>query len=135
MNMTTLLREKLAGLKKKYFDVLDEINVLEADGDLAELCNLRDQFDETFDTFFDEIRTKLVEERKAETNDHDTIHDYTTMIGDKTNKQLEECYLSNEDLGELVKFYEGYISDLEDRYIDLGGDIGELRKIYEKEGE
>lgn len=121
--MTTLLREKLVELKNKYIDVLDEINVIKADGDLAKLCNLRNQFDETFDAFFD---NEEIAKKYGDWNDEEDRRSF-----DKSNGDIEE-ELDQQDLKELIKFYEGYIGDLEDEYIDLGGDMEELRKIYEE---
>ena len=107
--MTTLLREKLEGLKQKYEEVMDAINVLKADGNLGKLCNLRNRFDETFDTFFDseEIASKYDWDKEEE-----------RRLNDKSNKEIEE-ELDEQDLAKLVKFYENYIGELEDQLVDL----------------
>lgn len=107
--MTNLLREKLKGLKRKYIDILDEINVIKADGDTAKLLNLREQFDETFDTFFDS-------EEIAKKYDWDSEEEKRAL--NKTNKEIE-AELKDEDIEELIKFYEGYLSDLDNELIDL----------------
>lgn len=108
---TENLTIKLSELKQKYVDVLDDIHTEKADGNLAKLCNLRDKFDETFDTFFDreELRVKYTNAWNSE-NDEPNF--------DISNGDLEEM-LNSEDLQELITFYEGYISDLEDELIDL----------------
>ena len=108
--MTTLLREKLEGLKRKYEEVVDEINVLKADGNLAKLCNLRDAFDETFDYFFD---NKEIAQKYSDWDEEDG-----KRLLDKSNGDIEE-ELDEQDLKELITFYENYIGELEDQLIDL----------------
>lgn len=111
--MTTLLREKLEGLKRKYEAVMDAINILKANGDLAELCNLRDTFDETFDVFFDE---EIIAAK------YDWNEDNERRANKKSNLEIEK-ELDELELSELVKLYEGYIDNLTDEFIDLGGDL------------
>ena len=108
--MTTNLKEKLEGLKRKYEAVIDEINTLKADGDLAKLCNLRNTFDETFDSFFDD------EAIAQKYGDWDEEEERRKL--DKSNGDIEE-ELDEQDLIELVKFYENYIGELEDQLINL----------------
>jgi hypothetical protein len=126
--MTTNLREKLEGLKRKYEEVIDSINILKADGSLAKLCNLRDQFDETFDSFFDEIRTKIFNSEKAGLSETDIGH-LSQRIYDTGNSLLEEN-LDEQELAELVKFYENYISELTDQFGELDGDLRYLDTKY-----
>ncbi|NLD49895.1 MAG: hypothetical protein GX660_22355 [Clostridiaceae bacterium] len=116
--MTTLLREKLEGLKKKYEEVMDTINILKADGDLAKLCNLRDQFDEKFDSFFDQ---EEIAKKYEDWDDEEEIR-----LNNKSNKEIE-AELDEKDLADLVTFYENYIGELEDELMEL--------KPYEEEGE
>lgn len=107
--MTILLREKLEGLKRKYEEVLDKINVLKADGNLAKLCNLRDQFDETFDSFFDE---EIISAK------YDWDEENERRANEKSNSEIEK-ELDELELLELITFYENYIGELEDQLIDL----------------
>lgn len=106
----TNLRGKLEGLKRKYETVLDEINVLKANGNLAKLCNLRDKFDETFDSFFDD---EAIAKKYGDWNEEEE-----RRLCDKSNGDIEE-ELDEQNLSELVKFYENYIGELEDQLIDL----------------
>jgi hypothetical protein len=89
------LYKELTKLKEKYLNVYDDLCIKKADGELSKLCNLRDQFDETFDQFFDqeEIRKK-----------------YNCV---ESNEELETMF-DNEDLQELINFYKNYIGELED---------------------
>lgn len=107
------LLEILDGLKVKYDDIIDEINILKADGSLSKLCNLRDTFDETFDQFFDdkELRIKY----------DDWNFETDSIAFNLCNRELEEL-LDNADLQGLISFYEGYIGRLEDELRDLKGD-------------
>lgn len=109
------LQDELESLKQKYTNVLDVIHTKKADGDLAKLCNLRDEFDETFDTFFDkkELRSKYRKGFTFAWNDEKNEPNFDVSNGD-----LEEL-LDTEDLCELITFYEGYIDELEDELIDL----------------
>ena len=51
--MSIKLRARLEQLKIDYIEIMDDLNVQKANGSLSKLRNLRDQFDETFDSFFD----------------------------------------------------------------------------------
>lgn len=113
MKMTNQLKVRLEGLKKKYEAVMDAINILKADGDLAKLRNLRDIFDETFDSFFDD------EAIAKKYGDWDGEEE--RRLCDKSNGDIEE-ELDEQNLSELVKFYENYIGELTDEFVDLGGD-------------
>ena len=54
------LRIKIEELNKQYEELKDEINGIKAGGSLSKLYNLMNEFDETFDQFFDdeELRKK-----------------------------------------------------------------------------
>lgn len=105
--MSEELRMKIEELSKKHLDLQDEIIMIKANGDLAKLFNLREQakFDENIDTFFDdpELRKKY--------NDWDYENDCIKF--EKTNQNLLQ-ELDKEDLEKYIKFYERYISTLED---------------------
>jgi len=114
-------KNRLTILKKKYEDVTEAINLIKADGDLSKLINLRDQFDETFDYFFDS---------KEIANKYDWDNKEQQRAFNLTNKEIEQK-LDIEDLKSLCEFYESYIDDLENEYIELGGEMAELQKIYD----
>ena len=104
------LKTKLTQLKEKYELLMDEKNILKADGSLSKLANLRSEFDETFDYFFDNEQLR----RK-----YDAWNDEEDCINfDITNTDLEEM-LKEEDLKSLVEFYENSIGSLEDEINEL----------------
>ena len=100
-------------LKEKYNDLIDKINIKKANGDLGKLINLREEFDETFDTFFDnkELRVKY--------NAWDFEEDCIDL--DKSNADLLEL-LDEEDLQQYIEFFKDYISRLEDELSELESD-------------
>lgn len=104
------MRSKLEELKKKYFEIGDEIDVIKANGHLGKLINLRERFDETFDQFFDR---KELRQKYDAWNDEEDEPNF-----DYSNKDLENK-LNNDDLKELITFYENYIDRLEDELNEL----------------
>lgn len=105
------MRTKLTELNARYNEIVEEINTTKAAGDLSKLCNLRSEFDETFDTFFDrkELRLKY--------NGWDLEEDVADFNAE-SNTSLEEK-LDDEDLKDLITFYENYIGRLEDELSEL----------------
>jgi hypothetical protein len=101
---------QLTQLKEKYEEVMDERNILKADGSLSKLANLRGEFDETFDYFFD---SKQLRKKYDAWNDEEDCINF-----DITNTDLEEM-LKEEDLQNLVEFYKNYIGSLEDEINEL----------------
>lgn len=106
-----MLASKLIELKAKYNIIRDEIDTIKAGGDLGNLINLRQTFDETFDLFFDrkELRIKY--------NNWDIEND-CLPYDIKSNSELEEI-LDDADLQDFVNFYENYIGELEDHLNEL----------------
>ncbi len=92
----------------KYENIRDEIFLVRACGDLSKLCNLRNEFDETFDYFFDqaELRKKYnawdFEENQINT--------------DITNADLSNM-LDDDDKLKYLKYIEDRINILQE-YID-----------------
>ena len=97
------LRIKVEELNKQYEEVKDEINGIKADGSLSKLCNLMQEFDETFDQFFDD------EELRKKYNAWDYEED--CPIYNKDNADLLE-ELDKEDLEDYIDFYTNYIGQL-----------------------
>lgn len=97
-------KEKLVELKKIYEEIKDNINLEKANGNLSKLVNLRAEFDETFDIFFDDKELRL--KYNAWSREEDTINT------DFSNTDLENM-LDDEDIEKLCEFYNSYISDLE----------------------
>lgn len=58
--MSAELRSLLSEAKQRYNDLYDQRICLIAGENLSKLCNMRSEFDETFDSFFDDknLRTK-----------------------------------------------------------------------------
>lgn len=108
-----MLKTELQELKKKYCDLKDEIYLEKANGSLSKLANLRETFDETFDSFFDckELRVK-----------YDAWNiDCDEPDFDISNGELEEK-LDDADLKELLQFYKDYLGKLEDELNKLKQD-------------
>jgi hypothetical protein len=103
--MENELRTKIEELKKVYADRKDEIFLQKADGNLSKLCNLRSEFDETFDLFFDneELRKKY---------DAWNIEEGTINF-DITNSDLE-ITLDDEDAEKYINFLNKAIDNLEE---------------------
>ena len=104
------LRVKVEELNKKYEEVKDEINGIKADGSLSKLCNLMQEFDETFDQFFDD------EELRKKYNAWDYEEDCPEYNKDNADL-LEE--LDKEDLEAYIDFYTNYIEQLEEQLYNL----------------
>lgn len=102
--------KKLEKLKSTYENVIDEIRIQQANGDLGKLVMLRGEFDTTFDSFFDD------EELRRRYNAWNTEEDIIDI--NILNADLEEK-LNNEDLEKLIKFYENYIGELSDKLKEL----------------
>lgn len=98
-----MLKARIDELDKRYEDLKDKINVEKAQGNLSKLFDLKREFDETFDEFFDNenIRKK-----------------YYDLEFEKSNNELL-ARLDKEDLGKYVEFYENYIDELKDELSDL----------------
>lgn len=113
-----MLRKKIEELQKEYFNLKDEINLEKASGSLSTLCNLRNQFDETFDAFFDqeEIRKKY----------NDWSYEDDCILFEKSNDDLLEA-LDEEDLKAYIEFFEGYLGDLNDELAEI-----RLKKIEQE---
>ena len=104
------LRIKVEELNKQYEELKDEINGIKADGSLSKLCNLMQEFDETFDQFFDD------EELRKKYNDYDFEEEYIKF--EKGNSELLE-ELDHEDLENYIDFFENYIGELKDELMNL----------------
>jgi len=98
-----MLKARIDELDKRYEDLKDKINVEKAQGNLSKLFDLKREFDETFDEFFDNenIRKK-----------------YDDLEFEKSNNELL-ARLDKEDLEKYVEFYENYIDELKDELSDL----------------
>lgn len=104
------LRIKIEELNKQYEELKDEINGIKAGGSLSKLYNLMNEFDETFDQFFDD------EELRKKYNDWD--YEEECIKFDKGNSELLE-ELDNEDLENYINFFENYIGQLKDELMNL----------------
>lgn len=104
------LRIKIEELNKQYEELKDEINGIKAGGSLSKLYNLMNEFDETFDQFFDD------EELRKKYNDWD--YEEECIKFDKGNSKLLE-ELDNEDLENYINFFENYIGQLKDELMNL----------------
>lgn len=99
------MRELLQERKAHYDDLKDEVNLLKADGNLAKLCNLRTEFDESFDAFFED------KDLRKKYNAWDVEED--SIDFDVTGAELEEM-LDNEDITKLIEVYNEIINSLEE---------------------
>lgn len=108
--MSKELMLKVKGLMEQYEDVKDEINQFKAGGSLSILVNLRSEFDETFDQFFDD---KELREKYNAWNDEENTLDF-----DITNDDLLEM-LDNEDLKKYIDFLQNYVGELDDELNEL----------------
>ena len=99
---------KVNDLMKLYEDTKEEINKIKANGNLSKLINLTEEFDETFDTFFDneELRRKYNSWSDDEINLDVTNNDLLKMLDEK-------------DLNRYIDFLENYIEELKDELNDL----------------
>ena len=106
-----MIKTKLAELDARYKKIMEEINETKAAGDLSKLYNLRNEFDETFDMFFDrkELRIKY-----NGWNLEEDVADFNA----ESNTSLEEK-LDDEDIKDLITFYENYIGRLKDELCEL----------------
>lgn len=108
--MKEMLKNKIKELDNKYEDLKHEINLEKAQGNLSKLYNLNTTFDETFDSFFDDV------ELRKKYNDYDFEED--CIIFDKTSVNLLEEF-DETDLKSYIEFYNNYISQLEDELNEL----------------
>lgn len=111
------LRKDVEKLNKQYEDIKDQININKAKGNLSKLCNLREEFDETFDYFFDDknLRKKY--------NDWD--YDNNCIMFEKSNTDLLK-ELDEKDLSNYIVFYKEYIEQLEDELTEIIKSNGKL---------
>ena len=105
-----LLKNEIEKLNGKYENLMNEINLEKAQGNLSKLYNLNTSFDETFDQFFDDL------ELRKKYNDYD--FEENCIIFDKTSVNLLEEF-DEEDLKRYIEFYNNYISQLEDELNEL----------------
>lgn len=101
---------RIEELNVEYEEVKERINVIKADGNLSKLYNLRNEFDEAFDKFFDneELRKKY----------NDWNHEENEILFEKSNSDL----LNELDAGDLesyIEFYKNYIGQLKDDLAEL----------------
>ena len=104
------LKKNIKELNNEYEEVKEKINVLKANGNLSKLYNLREEFDETFDTFFDDI------DIRKKYNDYD--YENECIKFEKSNNDILE-ELDKNDLENYIEFYINYIGVLDDELIDL----------------
>ena len=109
-NKGEIKMKKLDVLKARYEEIMDEVNLLKANGSLSRLANLRTKFDETFDIFFDD--EKLRKKYKAWDEEEECID--TNYSNDDLEGKLD-----NVDLKKLCEFYEEYIASLEEERDEL----------------
>ena len=104
------LNEQIENIKEKYESLKDEINIIKADGSLSKLCNLRSEFDETFDFFFDnkDLRKKYNAWDKKD----------NCLDANISNRDLEEI-LDESDKKSFIEFINSQIDILEDEKIYL----------------
>ena len=109
------LRNELEILKTKYFDLKDEINLLESNRNLSTLCNLRSKFDERFDEFFDRKELRIKYQNAWLIDEKEEIDEPNYDI---SGVNFEEI-LDDSDLKNLINFYQYYINELQDKKRDL----------------
>lgn len=99
------LRNIIEEIMTEYNNLRDKLILEKANGDLAKLCNLRDEFDETFDPFFDDKELRI----KYDSWD------------DKENNP--DYYISNTDLETMLD-----CKDLETYILYIKEQIGLLKE-------
>lgn len=104
----------LETVKKIYIEVQDMKFGIEANGNLSKLYNLRKEFDETFDSFFDEQLMKK----------YNNWNEEEDCIGDLCNSEVEDM-LDEHDTQKLVDFYQEQISWMMD---DIKENVGKYQK-------
>lgn len=104
------LFKEIKELDEKYFNLKDKINCEKAQGNLSKLYNLKCEFDETFDQFFDDV------ELRKKYNDWDYEEDCIKF--EKSNDDLLE-ELDEEDLKKYIDFFKDYILELEEELDEL----------------
>jgi len=107
------LRNELEVLKGKYTKLRDEKIEILADSNMSKLMNLLNEFDDTFDTFFDQ------EDLRKKYNDYDFENE--EIIFEKGQITLEE-QLDDIDLQQLIICYENSIGILQDEIDELNQD-------------
>lgn len=110
------LFNEIRELNKKYEKIKYKINLEKANGNLSKLCNLNMEFDENFDSFFDD------EDLRKKYNDWN--YEENCIKLEKTNADLLED-LDEEDLNGYIEFYKNYIGQLED-------ELKELKEVEEE---
>lgn len=104
------LRKEIKSLNQQYEDIKEKIYLEKANGNLSKLYNLRNEFDETFDQFFDDkdLRKKY----------KDWDYEEYCIKFEKTAEDLLKEF-DKEDLNKYIEFFKNYISDLECELRDL----------------
>lgn len=107
------LLKEIEQLDKKYSELKDSLDIEKANRDLATLYNLKNNFDETFDVFFDrvDIRKKY--------NDWD-YQENCIKFEKVANDLLKE--FDEKDLQDYIEFFNNYIAELEDELNELRGE-------------
>lgn len=111
------MKAMLQAKKEIYENLREEVNVLKASGSISKLINLRNEFDESFDAFFDDKDLR----KKYDAWDEDE----NCINFEISNTMLEEM-LDNEDIINLIAFYDNLIYELEEE---------KKEKIEQKENE
>lgn len=104
------LRKEVEKLKEKYLELMSEINLKKANGNLGQLFSLNEEFDETFDLFFDQV------ELRKKYKDYN--YELEIISFEKTNEELLK-ELDEEDLKLYIDFFMKYIKELEEKLEEL----------------
>jgi len=107
------LHGELNQLKEKYDALKRNINIEKAGGDLARLCNLNTEFDETFDVFFDQDQLR----KKYDSWDTEEDCPLITLSNDEMLSLLDE-----QDLQSYINFFKSYFDELEAELDNLKSD-------------
>lgn len=121
--MTNLKKyhEKIGELTAVYEDLKDEINHERADGSLSKLVNLKNEFDETFDFFFDDEELR----KKYESWNYEEDCICTEKSNSDLLKELDKI-----DLERYIEFLESYIDELEFELKELKKPFCEEISLY-----
>ena len=104
------VREEIKSLDARYEEIREKLNVAKANGDLSKLYNLREEFDESFDQFFDE------EDLRRKYDDWDE-EEQQPLFNESNTTLLEK--LDEEDLEAYIEFYEEVLGYTEDELNEL----------------